>query len=180
MTTTTAPPVRSVGLGSAILAEWAKLWSLRSTLVCLALTPLVGVGLSTLAALAVGAAGTEALPPGTDPVDQAAALAHIGPVFGVVALVVLAAQVSAGEYPGRIGLTLAAHPRRWRVLAAKAAVLLAVALAAGLATAFAAFPASQAVLAAFDMPVADLGDAEHLRTTLLLGATLPLFPLHLN
>ncbi|UOE21859.1 ABC transporter permease [Thermobifida halotolerans] len=160
-----------------MLAEWTKLWSLRSTYVCLVLTPVIGVGLSSLVALGVGATGPEAFPEGTDLTGQAAALAYVGPVFGVIALVVLAAHLSAGEYPSQIRLTLAAHPRRWRVLAAKTAVLLAVTLAAGFVTAFSAFLASQAVLDAFDMPTAGLTDAERLRTTLLLGATFPLFPL---
>jgi len=174
---TTAPRVVSPGLGAAVLTEWTKLFSLRSTYVCVALAPLIGVGLSALVALGAGAAGPEALPPGADPADQAAMLAYLGPVFGVIALVVLAAQVSAGEYPDRIRLTLTLHPRRWRVLAAKTAVLAAVSLAVGLVTVFAAFLAAQAVLDSFDMPTVGLGDADRLRTTLLLGATFPVFPL---
>lgn len=106
-------PASSPGLGSVILAEWTKFVSLRSTVICVALTLLVGVGLSSLAAVGIDAAGAESLPPGVDLVEQAAALARIGPVFGVIPLIVLAAQLSAREYPHQIRLTLAVHPRRW-------------------------------------------------------------------
>jgi len=158
-----------------VLAEWTKLTSVRATYVCLAVTLLLGVGLSSLAALGIGAAGTEALPPGVDPVEQAAALAHVGPVFGVIPLVVLAAQFSAREYPSQLRLTFAVHPRRGRVLLAKTVVLVGTVLAVGAVTVAAAFAASQAILESFAMPTVSL--AEQWRTTLALGVTLPVFPL---
>jgi ABC-type transport system involved in multi-copper enzyme maturation permease subunit len=64
-----------------------------------------------------------------------------GTLFGVVAVIALGAVFITGEYRrGMIRTTLAASPRRGRVLAAKAIVIGSVSFAAGLAGAAVAFP----------------------------------------
>jgi ABC-type transport system involved in multi-copper enzyme maturation permease subunit len=63
----------------------------------------------------------------------------VGAIAGLIALVVVAAMFITAEYQrGLIRTTLAASPRRGRVLAAKAIVISAVAFVAGLAAAAAA------------------------------------------
>ncbi|TDQ53428.1 hypothetical protein [Actinorugispora endophytica] len=184
-TATAAPRERAArasssapGLGAALRAEWTKLWSLRSTYVVLALSVLIGAGMSALISLAVGVGGEEEIPAGVDPAAQALAMAQIGPDLAVIVFVVLAGGFSAGEYAtGLIRLTLGVGPRRWRPLAAKAAVLSGVVLAAGLVVVLAAFLASQAVLDAYGMATVGLGDDGVLRKVLLQAATLPVFPL---
>jgi ABC-2 family transporter protein len=61
-----------------------------------------------------------------------------GALIGLMAIVALAASFMASEYDrGTIRITLAASPRRGRVLAAKAVVIAAVTFAAGLVASFA-------------------------------------------
>jgi ABC-type transport system involved in multi-copper enzyme maturation permease subunit len=78
--------------------------------------------------------------------DFAASIGHflIGTFAGLVAVVVVATMFVTAEYrSGLIRTTLTASPRRGRVLAAKAAVIGAVAFAAGLAAAAIALPLGQ-------------------------------------
>ena len=64
-----------------------------------------------------------------------------GTLFGAIAVIALGAMFITGEYRrGMIRTTLAASPRRGRVLAAKAIVIGSVTFAAGLAGAAVAFP----------------------------------------
>ncbi len=71
----------------------------------------------------------------------------VGTFAGLVVLAVVAAMFVTAEYRRRLfGVTLTASPRRGRVLAAKAAVIGAVAFAAGLAGAAAAVLAGQRIL----------------------------------
>jgi ABC-type transport system involved in multi-copper enzyme maturation permease subunit len=75
--------------------------------------------------------------------DYGANIGHtlIGTFAGLIAVVVVAAMFITAEYRrGLIRTTLAASPRRGRVLAAKAAVIGAIAFAAGLAAAAAGLP----------------------------------------
>jgi len=67
----------------------------------------------------------------------------LGTLFGAIAVIALGAVFITGEYRrGMIRTTLAASPRRGRVLAAKAIVIGSVTFAAGLAGAAVAFPFS--------------------------------------
>ncbi|HEY3087362.1 MAG TPA: ABC transporter permease subunit [Jatrophihabitantaceae bacterium] len=71
----------------------------------------------------------------------------VGTFAGLIALIVVAALFITAEYRrGLIRTTLAASPRRGRVLAAKAVVVGAVAFVAGLAAAAVAIPLGQHVL----------------------------------
>jgi ABC-2 type transport system permease protein len=106
-------------------AEWTKLRTLPGTgwllLAAAALTAAVGA----IAANAVGC------PAGMCQIDPAK-VSLTGVDLGQAIVAIVAVTVVSGEYStGMIRLTLAATPRRWRVLAAKAAVVGAVTLAAG-------------------------------------------------
>jgi ABC-type transport system involved in multi-copper enzyme maturation permease subunit len=75
------------------------------------------------------------------PDDDTARLAVSGAFAGLLALIVLAAMFMTAEYRrGLLRTTLAASPRRGRVLAAKAVVIGAVSFAAGLVAAAVSIP----------------------------------------
>ena len=94
----------------------------------------------------------------------------IGLVLGQLLLGTLGVLAITTEFSsGMIRATFAAVPRRPLVLAAKAAVLGAIALAAGELSAFAAFLADQVVLKA-PAPHAALGQPGVLRAVLRAGA----------
>ena len=94
----------------------------------------------------------------------------IGLVLGQLLLGTLGVLAITSEFSsGMVRATFAAVPRRPLVLAAKAAVLGAVTLAVGEASAFAAFYAGQAVLNA-PAPHAALGQPGVLRAVLMAGA----------
>jgi ABC-2 type transport system permease protein len=138
MTTTAIPrvPHGHYRFAQAARMEWIKLRSLRSTWWALAVTVAGAVGV----AVAVGV-NTE---------DAAADLTNnalAGIAVGLLLTGVLGVLAMTGEYSsGTIRATLAAIPNRPLVLAAKAAVFGAVALAVGEAAAFIAFFAGGAAL----------------------------------
>jgi ABC-2 type transport system permease protein len=108
----------------ALRAEWTKLRTVAGTgwllLVTIALT----------VALSAAAAAAAKCPSGGCNQDTTK-LSLIGIDLGQAVVAILAVLVISGEYgTGMIRTTLAAMPRRWAVLAAKAAILSAVALAA--------------------------------------------------
>jgi len=112
-------------LNDVVHAEWTKLRTL----------PGPGWLLLAAAALtaAVGAIATNAVtcPAGICQIDPAK-VSLTGIYLGQAVVAIVAVTVISGEYStGMIRLTLAATPRRWRVLAAKAAVVSAVTLATG-------------------------------------------------
>ncbi|MGW3342046.1 ABC transporter permease [Nonomuraea rubra] len=117
-------------LWQAAGAEWAKLWSVRSTWWCLAcafvLTVLTSITLA-------GGAATDALREGADGVRIVASEAVVsGTSFVQFALVALAMLAITSEYAsGGIRVTLQATPVRGVVLAAKALVVGPVMFAAG-------------------------------------------------
>ncbi len=119
---TTAKPL---WFARTVRAEWIKFWTVRSTVWTLVATVIVMVGISTLAAWG---STTEALDPGTGPMNTAQLLSA-GYQMGQLAVAVLAILTIAGEYStGMIRSTLTAVPRRVSVLAAKALVLSIVVL----------------------------------------------------
>lgn len=138
-------------VGKRVLqAEWTKLRSVPST----AWSVLALIGLSVLLSFFVAASvGITGGIPGCTPGaagcgDEDVVLNGLsGVVFGQFAVVAVAALAGTGEYAtGMIRSTLAAVPRRSAVLAAKATVVGALCLAAGLVASLAAFLVSQPVL----------------------------------
>jgi ABC-2 type transport system permease protein len=137
---TISPSYRVTGR-RVLRSEWAKLWSLRSSWITLALGAVLLVAFGTIGALRYKSMINSGQP--VDP-DFAAAtaltLALFGVTFAQLALGVLGVLATAGEYStGMIRATLAAVPRRLPVLWSKAAAYGAVAVVVGLVGAFGAF-----------------------------------------
>ncbi|HSK90397.1 MAG TPA: hypothetical protein VK875_03700 [Euzebyales bacterium] len=171
--TRTAP---GAGLRATLAAEWAKLWSLPFTRRML----LLAVALSSAAAAVFTL--TTAVTEGTALADMtlldAAGASLLGADLAVLVLLILAASNVASEYAtGMIRLTLAATPRRRRLLAAKAIVLTATALAGGVAATLTAYGAGRLVLAAQGIPALAMTDPRLLRLILGSALTAPTYAL---
>jgi ABC-2 type transport system permease protein len=139
--------------------EWIKLRSLRSTWWALAVTVAGAIGVA-------GAVGVNTKDAAADLTNNALA----GIALGLLLTGVLGVLAVTGEYSsGMIRVTLAAIPNRPLVLAAKAAVFGAVALAAGEAAAFIAFFVGGAALPS-RVPAPTLGQPGVLRAVALGGA----------
>jgi ABC-2 type transport system permease protein len=126
-------------------AEWAKLWSVRSTWWCLAgALVLLVLGALTLG----GATATDALRDGVAGVLVTASEPVVSATsFAQFALVAMAMLVITSEYAsGGIRVTLQATPVRGRVLAAKALVVAPVMFMAGVVSGAVATAVVYAVL----------------------------------
>ena len=108
----------------------------------------------------------------------------IGAVFGLIAAIVVAAMFMTAEYRrGLIRVTLAASPRRGRVLAAKAGVIASAAFVAGLAGVIAAVAAEEPLLRSrgnFILPVSAFTEARAIGGTALLLAVAAVLTLALG
>ena len=157
----------SYGFRSVARMEWLKLRSVRSTGWILLV---FAAGMIGLAILLMAHQHWATMSPANrasfDPTNNSFA----GLAIGQLALGVLGALVITTEFSsGMIRATLAAVPRRPLLLAAKAAVLGAVALAAGEILAFSAFAIGEVVLRS-PAPHATLGQPGVLRAVLMAGA----------
>jgi ABC-2 type transport system permease protein len=149
----------------ALHAEWTKLRTVAGP----------GALLLAAAALtaAVGAVAANAVScPGQACQVDPAKVSLIGIYLGQAVVAIVAVTAVSGEYStGMIRLTLAATPRRWRVLAAKAAVTGAATLVTGAVAALASVLAGGALLARHGITPAhgyealSLGDGAVLRAT---------------
>lgn len=139
-----------------VRSEWTKLRSVRSTVWTILTALAVGIGLSAL----VAAISANDYANGGDSVAlwDPTAISTVGGFFAQLALAVLGTLVITSEYATRsIRTSLAAVPRRGRLLGAKAAVVGAVALAVGLVMAFGSFLIGQALISG-KAPTASLSD----------------------
>ncbi|MEU1689494.1 ABC transporter permease [Micromonospora sp. NPDC005707] len=155
---TTVAPERRPTFADVVRSEWTKFHTMRSTRVVVIAVVVAMVGLG-----AVISAGTARGFVRLTPEEQAAfdpTLVSLRAYFPVQWLVgVLGALVMTVEYrTGMIRSTLAAVPRRGRLLAAKALVYGVVVAVLGQAVAFGAFLVGQPMLAAQNAPTAALGD----------------------
>ncbi|HEY5274519.1 MAG TPA: ABC transporter permease subunit [Acidimicrobiales bacterium] len=143
-----AMPSGRYGLSGVLKSEWTKLRSVRSTMWTLAITVVLGIGVSALVTWQTRAhwATTTAFNRATfDP----AGTSLVGLFIGQFAIGVLGALVLSAEYgTGTIRATFAAAPRRPMMLVAKAAVFAVVALVVAEVVAFVAFFLGQALLSA--------------------------------
>ncbi|WP_055588124.1 ABC transporter permease [Streptacidiphilus griseoplanus] len=131
---------------AALRSEWTKIRTVRSTVVTLAAAFVVTVGLSALLCLLTNHNFSEATRNATTPFD-ATATSFGGIILGQLAVIVFGVLVMGNEYSsGMIRLSLAAVPRRGVLLAAKASVVLVLALVVGLLTSFVSFLLGQALL----------------------------------
>lgn len=141
-------PVYRVSWGGVLRSEWAKLWSLRSTWICLVTVLVATLAVGITGALqyraTVGAGGQ----PSADFAGMdAVGLSLFGVSFAQLVVGVLGVLMSAGEHAtGSILSTFTAVPRRVPVLFAKAVVCLAVTFVVGLVTAFGSFVIVSAIV----------------------------------
>lgn len=136
-----APPCTAT-LTNVVLSEWTKIRTLRSTFFSLAVAVAIGVGLGTLISYESGIHYSAAQGPWDPTATSLGAL-----MIGQLAIAVLGVLTITGEYStGMIQTSLAAVPRRGRLLATKAAVFAAVALVTGEILSWAAFALGQAVM----------------------------------
>jgi len=155
------------GFRTLATAEWLKLRATRSTWWTLLIFAAGMVGLAVLILSHQHWASMNAADRATfDPTDDGFAGLAIGQLaIGVLAVLAITSEFSSGL----IRATFAAAPRRRLVLAAKTAVVGAVALVAGEILAFAAFAAGEAALRA-PAPHATLAQPGVLRAVLMAGA----------
>ncbi|WP_026406762.1 ABC transporter permease subunit [Actinomyces gerencseriae] len=123
----------------AIASEWIKIWTLRSTwitsLVTIILTVLFGAGI----AIAVGQS--------EEYQDKAMNMITSGLTIGQIVVAVLGALIITGEYSsGQIRSSLAAVPRRGRLLPSKAVVLSAITFLLGSVSVFLSWAISKPFL----------------------------------
>jgi len=129
------------GPRDAVHAEWTKLRTLPGT------GALLLAAAALTAAVSALAAGTATCPAAGCQLDPAK-VSLTGVDLGQAIVAIVAVTAVSGEYStGMIRLTLTATPRRWRVLAAKAAVSGAATLAAGAAAVLASVLAGGLLLA---------------------------------
>ena len=181
MTTATMPSTtalagaspRPASFSKTLASEWYKLATLRSTHLTLGLGFLLSIATTLVAALAIGSTQDE-LPADFDPIT----VSMIGNIFALIIYSAFGVLAVSREYSsGMIRLTLIATPNRSRVFFAKLVLVGLILLVFGLLTTVGMFLAGQAVLGAYGLPVADLGDADAQRMVLGLGAVMPFFPI---
>lgn len=180
MTTAVAPredvPTRSPGLRGAVTAEWTKLRTARAPRRNLALGTVLGIATSLLLSLLVGTTFDD-----WSAQEQADFDPILYPLSGSVLMAIFFVTASVGaiasEYSsGMIRLSLTAVPNRARFVAAKVIVVTAAVWLASIVAMAGMLFGSQLVFAANDLPTAGLGDADFLRTFIVLIVTGPLFP----
>jgi len=143
-------PARLIRARDVLASEWTKLRSLRSNRWTVAIAAVVTLGLTAVVAASLAAApgaghrGAAGAP--APPVDRLATSFLAFAEYTVLPVTVLSVLVFTSEYSsGLIRTTFAAVPGRRAVLAAKAAVTGAAALAIGEVLAFACFFLAQAI-----------------------------------
>jgi ABC-2 type transport system permease protein len=147
------------------LSEWSKLRSVRSTQWSLLVAAVTAVGGSAIVALSAGGTGKA-------PLDPLASIYLAWLEYPVLAVGILGVLAFTSEFAtGQIRTTFVAVPRRAGVLAAKAAVVGALALVAGELLSFAAFLTSEALLAGHPAGLS-LGDPRVLGAVAAAGVAL--------
>jgi ABC-2 type transport system permease protein len=154
-----------------------KLTSLRSTAVTVILSIVLALALTALLSTVVGATWDRWDQAGRDDFDPVLFPLTGGIVSGVL-MAVLTVKVVTGEYAvGMMRLTLTATPRRGRLLAAKAIVVVALNLAVGTVVSVGSVGLGQMIFAAYGLPTARFSDGDTLRALVAGSAVSPVFPL---
>jgi len=145
--TRTVAPVRATTIADTFRAEWTKLRTLRSTWYTVAGAVLASVALAALVCVAtVGQWDKMSTSQRADFDPTSTAL--IGVLFAAAILGSLAVRAITSEYStGMIRVTFSAIPGRRGVLAAKAAILAAIAFPVALVTNLASFFIGRQILA---------------------------------
>jgi hypothetical protein len=169
-----ATVVRRQGLGSAIRSEWIKTRTLRSTWIGLGSTLLVLVGFGVIAAaVSTGSVAAPVGGRGAGPFDATGPVATVltGASFAVLLMGILGALAGAREYGSRmITATVAAVPRRWQVVVAKATVLTGIGFGTSVTGVLGAFVVGMGVLSGGGAATVGLTGAGVLRQVLGMAA----------
>lgn len=154
--------------GDAVRSEWTKLRTVRATFWCLFIGAVLGIGLSALVS-GITASRYHSDPQvhlGWNPVTHSIRPLLIAQlVFAVFGVITVTSEYSTGM----IRTSLAAVPRRIRMMSAKMLVFTVVAIIAGQMIAFAAFSLSQMLIHG-QAPSASLH--QHLVLRVVIGAGL--------
>jgi hypothetical protein len=169
------------GAAQALHVEWTKVRSVPAT----TWAAVAVVGLTVLlSAFVCGSVSTRGGSPGRPGDEDVVMLSLTGVYLSQIAVVALAVTAVTSEYASRmIRVSFLANPRRRTVLAAKAAVVGASVLGAGLLACAVSFVAGQAILAgngftaANGYPPVSLGDGPALRAVAGSAAYLALLAL---
>jgi hypothetical protein len=146
---------RPASFSDALLSEWTKIRTLRSTFFTLAATVAFVVGLGALISYESSVHYTP-----QNGVWDPTTMSLSGLVIGQLTIAVLGVLAITGEYgTGMIRTSLAAVPRRGRLLAAKAAVFGAVALVTGEVVSWVAFFVGQLMISGHQ-PTASLSQPD--------------------
>ncbi|MCU1494374.1 MAG: putative transporter transrane protein [Acidimicrobiaceae bacterium] len=164
----TTPRTGHYHMSGLLRSEWTKLRTVRSTMWTLGMTIVLGIGLSAIAtAETTSHWSTTSLASraGFDPTNESL----IGVAFVQLIVAILGVLVMSDEYgTGTIRSTLAAAPRRPKVLVAKATVFGVVALVVSEVVSFVAFFLGQALLKS-PTPHTSLGSPGALRAVVGAG-----------
>jgi len=157
-------------MNAAVRMEWIKLRSVRSTWWCLAVFAVAMIALGAITVATNSPHDWAGLTPAErgdwDPTNSGFSGLMVGQFCaGILAILAVTSEYSSGM----IRTTLAAVPRRRRVLAGKAAAVGALILVAGEALAFVTFLGVQLALKS-PVPHATLGEPGVLRAVLMAGA----------
>ncbi|UOE45303.1 ABC transporter permease subunit [Agromyces larvae] len=154
-------PRTSLGFGGVLRSEWIKLRSLRSTVWSYLVVIVVAVGIAVIMAFSMRdgvVAGDLSALPAADQTRAVLQASMVGIYLGQLVVGVLGVLAISGEYTtGMIRSTLAAVPRRFAALWAKAAVLFVATFVVGVVALGAAFAAASIVLGSGGVS-ADLAD----------------------
>ncbi len=147
-----------VTFGRVVRSEWTKLRSLRSTWIILAVTVILTVGFS--AAFGRGYGGQIRSGEVSPSLDKAIDVSFIGLDLSALIIGVFGILQISGEYSSElIRASLAAVPRRWSLLLAKALVLATLTVAVMGPTVLVAFLACQEMIGAEGATLSDAGAA---------------------
>ncbi len=173
----TEPNYRPAGFADVLRSEWTKARTVRSTIWTLLVATVLGIGLGALISALAGN-GYDKSSASTRLTWDPTAISGAGLAIAQLAIGILGVLLITSEYSTRsISSTLAAVPRRSRLLVAKGVVMLAMTFVVVEVIAFVAFFIGQALMSGH-APTANLGDPGVLRALIgsgLYGALLGLF-----
>jgi len=166
-----------IPFSATLRSEWTKLVSLRSVKVMTVLGVLLSVGLTALLSFAIGHSAAH-----WSAADRASfepiSFSMVGGLVTAIFFSVISVGCATSEYStGLIRVTLAATPRRGRVVAAKLLCISGLTLAAETVATVAMFLVGQSILASYGVQHAALSNGDAFRTvatTSLLGPVLPI------
>ena len=176
------PAYRAAGFADVVRSEWTKARTVPSTMWTLITAAVIGIGLGALIS-AVAANHYASSSPSDKLTWDPTSISGSGLAVAQLAIGVLGVLLITSEYStGAIGSSLAAVPRRGRLLGAKAVVLVVLIFVVTEIITFASFIIGQALISGH-APTASLGDPTVLRALIgagLTGAVLALMGLALG